>query len=69
MAQLQQADTSHKQTLACSNGLNLVPRLSPTHRETLVGSGHVSPRIWESEITNKRFRGGVDKCEICLYKV
>ena len=21
--------------------------LSPTHGETLVGSGHISPRIWE----------------------
>ena len=40
--------------------------LSPTRRETLVGFGHVSPRIWE--ITNKRFGGGADKCEICLYK-
>ena len=40
--------------------------LSPTRRETLVGFGHVSPRIWE--ITNKQFGGGVDKCEICLYK-
>ena len=39
--------------------------LSPTRRETLVGSGHVSPRIWE--ITNKRLGGGADKCEICLY--
>ena len=39
---------------------NLVPR------ETLVGSGHVSPRIWD--ITNKQFGGGADKCEICLYK-
>ena len=38
--------------------------LSPTRRETLVGSGHVSPKIWE--ITNKRFGGGADKCEICL---
>ena len=38
--------------------------LSPTHGETLVGSGHVSPRIWE--ITNKWFGGGEDKCEICL---
>ena len=28
--------------------------LSPTHGETLVGSGHISPRIWEI------------KCEICL---
>ena len=35
-------------------------------RETLVGFGHVSPRIWE--ITNKQFGGGADKCEICLYK-
>ena len=43
---------------------NLVPRFSPTRRETLVGPGHVSPRIWE--ITNKRFGGGADKCEICL---
>ena len=41
--------------------------LSPTRRETLVGSGHVSPRIWE--ITNKRFGGGADKCEICLCRV
>ena len=40
--------------------------LSPTRRETLVGSGHVSARIWE--ITNKRFGGGADKGEICLYK-
>ena len=40
--------------------------LSPTRRETLVGSGHVSPRIWD--ITNKQFGGGADKCEICLYK-
>ena len=40
--------------------------LSPTRRETLVGSGHVSPRIWE--ITNKQLGGGADKCEICLYK-
>ena len=40
--------------------------LSPPRRETLVGSGHVSPRIWE--ITNKRLAGGADKCEICLYK-
>ena len=40
--------------------------LSPTRRETLAGSGHVSPRIWE--ITNKRLGGGADKCEICLYK-
>ena len=36
---------------------NLVPRVSPLHApgsergETLVGAGHVSPRIWE--ITNK----------------
>ena len=45
---------------------NLVPRFSPTCRETLVGSGHVSPRIWE--ITNKRLGEGADKCEICLYK-
>ena len=35
-------------------------------RENLVGSGHVSPRIWE--IINKRLGGGVDKCEIYLYK-
>ena len=41
--------------------------LSPTRRETLVESGHVSPRIWE--ITNKRFGGGADKCEICLCRV
>ena len=40
--------------------------LSPTRRETLVGSGHVSRRIWD--ITNKQFGGGADKCEICLYK-
>ena len=40
--------------------------LSPTRRKTLVGSGHVSPRIWE--ITNKRLGGGADKYEICLYK-
>ena len=40
--------------------------LSPTRRETLVGSGHVSPRIWE--ITNKLLGGGADKCEICLYE-
>ena len=40
--------------------------LSPTRRETLVGFGHVSPRIWE--ITNKQFGEGADKCEICLYK-
>ena len=40
--------------------------ISPSRRETLVGSGHVSPRIWE--ITNKRLGGGADKCEICLYK-
>ena len=38
--------------------------LSPTLRKTLVGFGHVSPRIWE--ITNNRFAGGADKCEICL---
>ena len=44
---------------------NLVPRFSPARRETL-GSGHVSPRIWE--ITNKRLGRGADKCEICLYK-
>ena len=31
--------------------------LSPTHQETQVRSGFVSPRIWE--ITNKRFGGGV----------
>ena len=37
---------------------------SPTRRETLVGSGHVSPRIWE--ITNKQLGGGADKCEICV---
>ena len=52
-----------------SNKLIVQPRsqvLSPTHRETLVGFGHVSPRIWE--ITNKQFGGGADKCEICLYK-
>ena len=30
----------------------------------MVGSGHVSPRIWE--ITNRRFGEGADKCEICL---
>ena len=36
---------------------NLVPRVSPLHTpesergETLVGAGHMSPRIWE--ITNK----------------
>ena len=40
--------------------------LSPTRRETLVGSGHVAPRIWE--ITNKQLGGETDKCEICLYK-
>ena len=40
--------------------------LSPTRRETLVGSGHVSPRIWE--ITNELLGGGADKCEVCLYK-
>ena len=34
-------------------------------RETLVGYGQVSPRIWE--ITNKRFKGGVDMWEICLF--
>ena len=48
-------------------GRDLQPRsqvLSPTLRKTLVGSGHVSPRIWE--ITNNRFGGGADKCEICL---
>ena len=45
--------------------INLVPRFSllPVERP-LVGSGHVSPRIWE--ITNKRFGGGADMCEICL---
>ena len=47
MAQPQQADTSRKQKLTYSNGLNL---MNPTHQETLAGSGHVSPRIWESEI-------------------
>ena len=67
MAQPQQADTSHKQKLTYSNnGLNL---MNPTHQETLVRSSHVSPRIWESEIKNKQLREGVDKCEICLYKV
>ena len=40
--------------------------LSPTRRETLVRSGHVSPRIWE--ITNKRFGGGAEKCEIVSTK-
>ena len=40
--------------------------LSPTRRETLVGSGHVSPRIWE--ITNKRLGGGADKCEFVSTK-
>ena len=40
--------------------------LSPTRRETVVGSGHVSPRIWE--ITNKRLGVGEDQYEICLYK-
>ena len=50
---------------------NLVPRVSPLpapwseRRETLVGSGQVSPRIWE--ITKKRFGGGAVKCDICLY--
>ena len=50
--------------------LNLIgkqPRsqvLSPTRQETLVGSGHLSPRIWV--ITNKQFGRGADKCEICL---
>ena len=34
-------------------------------RETLVGSGQVSPRI--GEITNKRFDGGADMWEICLF--
>ena len=66
MAQPQQGDTSHKRKLTYSNGLNL---MNPTHQETLVGSGHMSPRIWESKIKNKQLRGGVDKCEICLYKV
>ena len=48
----------------------LFPGFSPTRphrtreRRTLVGPGHVSPRIWE--ITNKWFWGGTDKCEIRL---
>ena len=58
-----------RQKQKCNLGPLAQPRsqvLSPTRRETLVGSGHVSPRIWE--ITNKRLGGGADKCEICLYK-
>ena len=51
-------------SLACVQPRSQV--LSPTRRETLVGFGHASPRIWE--ITNKQFGGGADKCEICLYK-
>jgi len=48
----------------------LFPGLSPTRphrtreRGTLVGPGHVSPRI--CEITNEWFWGGKDKCEIRL---
>ena len=42
-------------------GVNLVSRVSHLtacceRRETLVGSGHVSPRIWE--ITIKLLKGG-----------
>ena len=43
---------------------NLVPRISPLpapwseREETLVGSDHVSPRIWE--ITSKQVEGGED---------
>ena len=43
---------------------NLVPgSLSYPSRDP-EWSGQVSPRIWE--ITNKRFEGGADKCEIFL---
>ena len=43
-------------------GFNLVPRVSHLtawgmREETLVGSGHVSPRIWE--VTIKLLKGGV----------
>ena len=47
--------------------LNLVPRVSPLHApgsergETLVGAGHVSPKIWE--ITNKLLEGGAVECQ------
>ena len=50
--------------------LNLVPRVSHLtawgkRGETLVGSGHVSPRIWE--MTIKLMKGWVAKKEFCIY--
>ena len=50
---------------------NLVPRVSPLpapwseRRETLVWSGHVSPRIWE--ITKDNIEGGAAKSGVWLY--
>ena len=51
---------------------NLVPRASPLHvpgserGETLVGSGQVSPRIWE--ITNKWLERGAVECQFAYTK-
>ena len=51
---------------------NLVPRVSPLHTpgsergETLVGAGHVSPKIWE--ITNKCLEGGAVECQFAHTK-
>ena len=51
---------------------NLIPRVSPLHfpgserGETLVGAGHVSPRIWD--ITNKWLERGVVECQFAYTK-
>ena len=51
---------------------NLVPRVSPLHApgsergETLVGAGHVSPKIWE--IINKWLEGGAVECQFAHTK-
>ena len=51
---------------------NLLPRVSPLHAlgsergKTLVGAGHVSPKIWE--ITNKWLEGGAVECQFAHTK-
>ena len=53
-------------------GSNLVPRVSPLHApgsergETLVGAGHVSPKVWE--IKGKWLEGGAVECQFAHTK-
>ena len=57
-------DSALMNTPNMANADSNCPTEQERERETLVGSGHVSPKIWE--ITNKRFGGGADMWEICL---